>query len=159
MQKRLGKDGKEFTIYKLRTMNAGITVDQSLQIKAYQEGKQGKLENDPRVTFLGKVMRKYWIDELPQIINLIKGDMALIGVRPLAAEEISAYPLEIQHLYAKTKPGFISIHYGRDVRGVEKKLSVMKEYLEQVQVKPIQTKLRYLISVLTGVIFKGERGI
>lgn len=81
-QPRLTKDGKVFTLYKFRSMIQGTEEDYGLT-----------LEDDPRVTSVGKVIRKYRIDELPQLINVIKGDMSMVGPRPerpQIAKEIEA---------------------------------------------------------------------
>ena len=71
IQKRLAKDRKEFNLYKFHSMTAGNEEDYGLT-----------LEQDPRVTKVGKFIRRFRIDELPQLINIIKGDMSLVGPRP-----------------------------------------------------------------------------
>ena len=92
IQKRIGLNGKEFKFYKFRTMvpNADEILfkmlDENEEIaKEYKENK--KLENDPRITKVGKFLRNSSIDELPQIINILKGDMSLIGNRPYLPRE------------------------------------------------------------------------
>jgi len=85
LQKRVGMYGKRFTIIKFRTM-----MD-----KARSNGASWTTENDSRITFLGKFMRKFRIDELPQLINVFKGEMALIGPRPEALDLVSKYKREI----------------------------------------------------------------
>ncbi len=91
-QLRIGKDGKHFKIYKYRTMVVG--ADKKLQAyldenedarKEYSQYK--KLKDDPRVTKMGKFLRKTSIDELPQLINVLKGDMSLVGPRPYLPQE------------------------------------------------------------------------
>ena len=71
-QERLGKNGKPFTLYKFRTM----------RIDAEKNGAQWAVENDPRCTQSGKMLRKYRLDELPQLFNIIKGEMSVVGPRP-----------------------------------------------------------------------------
>ncbi len=71
-QKRVGKDGKEFTLYKIRSM-----VD-----KAEKDGEKMTLRNDERITKIGRVIRKTRLDELPQLFNILKGDMTFVGPRP-----------------------------------------------------------------------------
>ena len=80
-QKRIGLYGNRFTIIKFRTMKH----------RARSEGASWTTENDSRITFLGKFMRKFRIDELPQLINVIKGDMVLIGPRPEAIDLVAKY--------------------------------------------------------------------
>jgi undecaprenyl-phosphate galactose phosphotransferase len=108
-QNRIGKDGKEFKFYKFRSMIPD--ADQALfelleknpeRKKEYELNK--KLENDPRITKVGKFIRKTSIDELPQLINVLKGDMSLIGNRPYLPREkkdMKKYYNDI----VKTKPG------------------------------------------------------
>ncbi|MED3939496.1 sugar transferase [Priestia megaterium] len=91
-QQRPGKDGKPFYLYKFRTM-------------ANLEDKQGNLLSDQvRLTGTGKFLRKYSLDELPQLINVVKGDMSLVGPRPLLMEYLSLYTEE-QMLRHNVRPG------------------------------------------------------
>ena len=108
-QKRIGKNGKEFNFYKFRSMvpNADEILFELLEKnperkKEYEINK--KLENDPRITKVGKFIRKTSLDELPQLINVLKGDMSLIGNRPYLPREkkdMKKYYNDI----VKTKPG------------------------------------------------------
>ena len=108
-QQRIGKDGKLFNFYKFRSMvpNADEVLFKLLETdeeaaKEYKINK--KLENDPRITKMGKILRKTSIDELPQLINILKGDMSLIGNRPYLPreqEDMGNYYNDI----LKTKPG------------------------------------------------------
>ena len=87
-QRRSGLGGRMFTIYKLRTMCTDAERQQSeLRKHNEQDGPAFKLTNDPRVTSIGKLLRKTSIDELPQLVNVLKGDMSLVGPRPLPVQE------------------------------------------------------------------------
>jgi exopolysaccharide biosynthesis polyprenyl glycosylphosphotransferase len=105
--KRVGKGGKEFDIYKFRSMR--INADRLEDVLSQEElacyYKEFKLDNDPRVTKVGQFIRKYSIDELPQFINILKGDMALIGPRPLVKQEVEINYPENQDLLLSIKPG------------------------------------------------------
>ena len=96
-QQRVGRGGKAFRIFKLRTMvpNADAFLAeylaQNADAKAEWDAKQ-KLTNDPRVTRLGRVLRKTSLDELPQLLNVLTGSMSLIGPRPMMVEQRDAYP-------------------------------------------------------------------
>ena len=108
-QNRIGKNGKEFKFYKFRSMvpNADevlfkLLAEDEEMAKEYKENK--KLKDDPRITKVGKFIRRYSIDELPQLLNVLKGDMSLIGNRPYLPrekEDMGKYYNDI----IKTKPG------------------------------------------------------
>ena len=94
--KRIGKGGKTIYIYKYRTMlpNAEEMIKEfnDDQLKEFKENY--KLKKDPRITRVGKFIRKYSIDELPQFLNVLKGDMSIVGPRPALPEEVKNYSLE-----------------------------------------------------------------
>lgn len=91
-QIRNGKDTKEFNIYKFRTMHvdAEDRIEELVQFNEV-EGAMFKMKNDPRVTKIGHFLRKTSIDELPQLINVLKGEMALVGPRPPLPRELTEY--------------------------------------------------------------------
>lgn len=91
-QRRIGAHGKPFTILKFRSMVA----DAEAQLAALRHRNQGsgvlfKLQDDPRVTRVGKLIRKYSLDELPQFVNVLRGEMSLVGPRPALPSEVAAY--------------------------------------------------------------------
>lgn len=103
-QTRLTKGGKEFGMYKFRSMcmNAETMLD-DLMAQNEMDGPAFKMENDPRVTKIGRFIRKTSIDELPQLVNIIKGDMSIIGPRPPLPREVAEYtPYQMHRLDVKT---------------------------------------------------------
>lgn len=87
-QVRIGKGGKPFKIYKFRSMKTDAEkLKASLMSQNQGQGANFKIENDPRVTRIGRVIRATSVDELPQLINILKGDMSVIGPRPFIEEE------------------------------------------------------------------------
>lgn len=92
VQKRCGKNGKLFNLYKFRTMcpDAEKKLDK-LQEKNEMDGPVFKIKNDPRITRLGKFLRATSIDEFPQLINILKGDMSFVGPRPALPKEVEQY--------------------------------------------------------------------
>lgn len=110
-QPRVGKGGRIFNLWKLRTMapDADRKLAEYLAsnpaAKAEWETKQ-KLEKDPRITWLGKYLRKYSIDELPQLLNVIAGDMSLVGPRPMLPEQRQYYP---GTAYFNLRPGLTGL--------------------------------------------------
>ncbi|WP_251545357.1 sugar transferase [Limosilactobacillus caecicola] len=91
-QQRVGKDGKIFKIYKFRSMvsNADELLEK-LREKNEINGAMFKMKDDPRITRVGRVIRKYSLDELPQLLNVIKGDMSIVGPRPPLPSEVAEY--------------------------------------------------------------------
>lgn len=91
-QIRVGRDGKEFTFYKFRSMrpNAEAELD-SLIPQNEMQGPVFKIKNDPRITKVGRFLRKTSIDELPQLWNVLKGDMSIVGPRPGLPREVALY--------------------------------------------------------------------
>lgn len=105
-QKRYGKNGKIFYILKFRTMilNAEQYLELHPEVKAAYHANGNKLESDPRVTKIGSFIRQHSIDELPQFINVLKGDMALVGPRPILLFEAKEYGERLPYLLM-CKPG------------------------------------------------------
>lgn len=107
-QQRVGKDGELIYIYKFRSMilNADEELKKLLKNKKYKKqwDANQKLENDPRITKIGKILRKTSLDEMPQFINVLKGDMSFIGPRPLVVGELDSHSGN-HELYESVRPG------------------------------------------------------
>ena len=133
-QKRIGKNGKEFNLYKFRSMvpNADEVLKELLKNdeaarKEYKVNK--KLKNDPRVTSMGKILRVTSLDELPQFINIFKGEMSLIGNRPYLPREKEDMGLYYNDII-KTKPGLTGLWQvmGRSNTTFEERLKLEQYY-------------------------------
>jgi exopolysaccharide biosynthesis polyprenyl glycosylphosphotransferase len=97
ISERIGRRGSTFPCFKFRTMIENADeLKESLEAQNERNGPLFKMENDPRITRLGRFLRKFSLDELPQLINVIKGDMSLVGPRPPIANEVKLY--ELNHL-------------------------------------------------------------
>lgn len=107
-QKRIGKNGKFIYIYKFRSMvyNADEVLKELLKDKKYKKewDENQKLHNDPRITKIGNILRKTSLDEAPQFINVLKGDMSFIGPRPLIYGELDAHNGN-HEIYESVRPG------------------------------------------------------
>ena len=133
-QQRIGKNGKLFTMYKFRTMvpNADEMLKQLMKTdKKFREeySINKKVKNDPRITKIGRIIRKMSIDEIPQFINVFKGNMSLIGNRPYLPrekEDMGSYYNEI----VKTKPGITGYWQvsGKEHSSFEERLKLESEY-------------------------------
>ncbi|MGI5247188.1 exopolysaccharide biosynthesis polyprenyl glycosylphosphotransferase [Dactylosporangium sp. CA-139066] len=108
-QRRVGKDGHEFVIFKFRTMH----IDAEARLAELRhlnevDGALFKLRNDPRVTRVGRLLRKFSLDELPQLLNVIGGSMSLVGPRPPLPEEVAVYPDDARRRLA-VRPGMTGL--------------------------------------------------
>lgn len=109
-QTRVGKYGREFKMYKIRSMclNAEQRLKELLEKNAHKEGVTFKLKDDPRITRVGKWLRKFSFDELPQLFNVLSGNMSLVGPRPPLPREVAKYSLANRRRLA-VKPGITCI--------------------------------------------------
>lgn len=108
-QTRIGKDGKPFFILKFRTMYQDAEARRdALLATSDRTGVCFKSRNDPRVTPIGRLLRRFSIDELPQLFNVLKGEMSLVGPRPALQSEVEAYPIHA-HGRLACKPGITGI--------------------------------------------------
>ena len=105
-QRRVGKFGKEFKMYKFRSMrvDAEQRLLELLKQNGHATGVTFKMKNDPRITRIGKYLRKYSLDELPQFVNVFKGEMSMVGPRPPVPREVALYTLKDRQRLAVT-PG------------------------------------------------------
>jgi lipopolysaccharide/colanic/teichoic acid biosynthesis glycosyltransferase len=135
-QVRVGRHGKDFTLFKLRTMKTGSDHKGLLTIG-------GK---DPRVTRSGFLLRKYKLDELPQLLNVLIGDMSLVGPRPEVRKYVTLYtPEQLQVLYVK--PGitdYASIEYSNESELLSKSPNPEKFYIEVIMPEKLRMNLRYI---------------
>lgn len=157
--KRIGKDGKEFKMYKFRTMcnNACEMVKDEEAMKRYftdeqiKEWKENyKIENDPRITKVGKFLRKTSLDEIPQVVNILKGDLSIIGPRPVVEEEIEKYGKNKEKFLSVT-PGLTGYWAanGRSDIDYEERMEMELYYVENISLKlDIQIFFKTIISVL-----------
>ena len=134
-QKRIGRNGKKIYIYKFRSMvcNADEVLEELLKKPEYKMewDLNQKFENDPRITEIGYILRKTSLDELPQFINVIKGDMSIIGPRPLVEGELDAHNGN-HELYESIRPGISGwwAANGRSQTTYERRLELEYYYCE-----------------------------
>lgn len=135
-QQRVGRDGRMFELVKFRTMRHG-THDEVLadpDLRAAYEANGWKLPpDDPRITKVGRWLRRTSLDELPQLWNVVLGQMSLVGVRPLLADELAHRPDLDQRLYVSMRPGMTGLWQveGRSSLDDVDRLSLDRTYVEQ----------------------------
>jgi len=154
LQKRTGLNGRHFMCYKFRTMVVNAeNLKESLMTKNEQEGPVFKIKDDPRVTRIGRFLRKTSLDELPQFINVLKGDMAIVGPRPPIPAEVKQYK-RWQNRRLSMKPGITCIWQvsGRNNIPFDQWMKMDMQYIDTWSLK-----LDLLIILKTvRVIFTGD---
>ena len=119
--------------------------------------ENGKYKNDFRVCTIGSFLRKYWIDELPMLINLLKGDLKLVGVRPISQSYFNIYNEKLKQKRIRHKPGLIPPYYADLPKNIEEIMESELKYLEQYEKNPLKTDVRYFIKALKNIILKKAR--
>jgi len=155
--KRIGKDGKEIFVYKMRTMHPYSEYVQKFVYDINQLEDGGKIKNDFRISYWGKFLRKVWIDELPMIINFLKGELKIIGVRPLSKHYFGLYPEDLKKLRGQVKPGLVPPFYYDLPKTFEDIIKSEREYLRQYFNNPIKTDLKYFYKSFYNIVFKNAR--
>lgn len=155
-QKRIGKNGKFIYIYKFRSMvvNADEVLKELLKDPKYKKewDENQKFENDPRITKMGKILRKTSLDEVPQFINVLKGDLSLIGPRPLIEDELDAHNGN-HEIYEAVKPGITGwwAANGRSATTYEKRLELEYYYVKHCS---ILLDIKCVFRTIKAVVFK-----
>lgn len=151
-----GKDGKTFYVYKFRTMHpyAEYMRDYVLKTNGYQLSGDGvgKIDHDFRVSRWGRWMRKYWIDELPQIINILKGDLKLVGVRPVSKSFLREYPEELLKERMKHKNGLLPPSTAHIHKSIAEVIESEKIYLTAYKKHPILTDIKYFFWIVYNIV-------
>lgn len=155
-QKRIGKNGKIFYLYKFRTMvyNAEDVLKEMLKEEKWKKewDKNQKFENDPRITKMGNVLRKTSMDEVPQFINVLKGDMSLIGPRPLVEGELDAHKGN-HEIYEAVRPGITGwwACNGRSATTYEERLELEYFYVKN---RGLRMDIKCIFKTIEAVLLK-----
>lgn len=147
-QVRVGQHGKLFRIFKYRTMH----------VEAEQQGPQITIGVDSRITSQGHFLRKFKLDEVPQLLNVLLGDMSLVGPRPEVPKYMATYPEDIRALVLSVKPGvtdLASIKYKDESATLAKSSDPEHTYIHQV----LPSKQRYYVEYVKGRTFAGDLSI
>jgi len=154
---RVGHRGKIIRVYKFRTM---VAFSEYIQEHIYKKNslcKKGKFKNDKRVTILGGISRKFWLDELPMIYNMLRREIKLVGVRPVSQQYLSLYDDDVIQLRTSVKPGLIPPFYA-DLPSTLKEIQESEvRYIRRWQKAPLRTDLIYLFRVAGNILFRGAR--
>jgi lipopolysaccharide/colanic/teichoic acid biosynthesis glycosyltransferase len=154
---RVGKNGKMIKVYKMRTMHAYSEYLQSYIYKNNDLEEGGKFKDDFRITTLGKIMRKFWIDELPMFLNVLKGELKIVGVRPLSAHYLSLYREDLKVKRLKSKPGLVPPFYYDMPSTLDEIMDSEERYLDLHKKHPLLTDWRYFWKAFYNIFFKRAR--
>jgi len=152
IHKRIGKDGKEIGIYKFRSMvqNAEDMIAEFTEEQKKEFRENYKLQDDPRVTKIGKILRKTSLDELPQILNILKGDLSIIGPRPVIKRELEKYENN-KEKFLSVKPGLTGFWAanGRSDTTYSERVQMELYYIDHMSLKmDIKIFFKTIISVI-----------
>ncbi len=150
--KRSGKEGKPIYVYKFRTMHPYSEYLQEYITSRNGYAVNGKIKDDFRATAWGKFLRRYWLDELPQLINVAKGEMKLIGARPLSNRVFREYPEDIKKMRVKYKPGCFPPYVALLMQNMEASIEAERIYLKEKEKHPILTDWKYLYLALYNIL-------
>lgn len=145
-QKRVGKNGKDFWLYKFRSMRKGADKKGLITVGGH----------DSRITHTGYFIRKYKLDELPQLFNVLRGDMSLVGPRPEVRKYVDMYNSE-QRKVLSVRPGitdYASIEYADENVILGQSANPDKTYIEQIMPDKIRLNMKYIANHSIGEYFK-----
>lgn len=154
---RIGKDGQIINVYKFRTMYA---YAEYLQTYIYNNNNLqvgGKFRDDYRITEWGRWLRKSWLDELPMFLNVLKGQLKLVGVRPLSEQYYELYDPDLREMRIKYKPGMVPPFYADMPKTLEEIQESERRYLEAYDKHPFRTDWKYFWKVMGNILFRHKR--
>lgn len=154
---RIGKNGRLIKVYKMRTMYPFSEYLQDYIYERYSLKDGGKFDHDFRVSTQGKIMRKFWLDELPMLINLFQGDLKLVGVRPLSTQYFGLYSKILQRERIKCKPGLIPPYYYDMPKTLKEIQRSEIKYLKAWGKNPFRTDWIYFWKAMLNIFFKRAR--
>lgn len=151
VKKCLGKDGRTIRIRKLRTMD--LDADERLHEMGRNLDSYGHPISDPRITAVGGLLRKYWIDEIPQLSSLLDGDLKLVGIRPKSEDEWSRYPAAIKQRALRQRPGLLGVQYAYPrTDDFDAYVTHLSRYLDEWEEDPYRADFHYLYRILLNIL-------
>jgi len=155
VKEALGKDGRPINVYKVRTMYVGAEYDFSTVVGNGFDGL-GKPKEDPRTSSTGKWLRRHFFDEIPQIFNMVRGDMSIVGIRPHSFQDWLIYPEDVReqvkNAALRHKPGFFGVNYSRaGITDARELSSVILCYLNEKEASPFWTDVKYLGRIIFNI--------
>ncbi len=157
--RRVGLNGEPFNCYKLRTMHPYSEYLQKYMLDRNSVARSGKFATDFRITSWGRFLRRFWIDEIPQFINLFKGDVRIIGARAISPHFLEQYPDDVKALRLRNKPGLIPVYTADRATTLGDLISSERRYLEMREKRPVMTDLTYLCRALYNILTRRVKSL
>jgi len=155
---RVGKNGGIIGVYKVRTMHPYSEYLQDYIVNTHGYGKNGKPSNDFRIPSWAKFVRRYWIDEIPQLANVLKGEMKLLGVRPVTVRYLQDIPEHIRELRLTQKPGCIPPYVAYNKASSKESVLTAEENYLNLPKQGMLVDLKLMFMAVKNIIFKNKRG-
>ncbi len=157
-QPRVGKSGKIIQVLKIRTMYPMAHKAYEYFLAHAAVGAYGKPTDDYRVTKLGKFLRQFFIDEIPQLINILRGEMKIVGL-PLDEAFFKSLPQSLQQERLKHLPALMAAIYADRPQSLEARFTSEMKYLHSYSKNPLLTDIKYFFKILWSILFRGQRGV
>lgn len=154
---KIGLNGQTLRTHKIRSMYPFSEFLQKQVFETQGLANTGKFKDDFRLTEYGRFLRRYWLDELPQVFDWLRGDIKLVGLRATSPHFLSLYPPEFIDLYLRVKPGLIPPIFDDETPGFEAIVETEFTYLKAYMRTPIRTDVRYLFATLHKIMLRGVR--
>lgn len=154
---RIGRDGKIIYVYKMRTMHPYAEYLQKYMYEKHNLEEGGKFQNDFRVSSVGRILRVLWLDELPMVLNWLRMEIKLVGVRPLSEQYFSLYSKEHQDRRIRYKPGLVPPYYADLPKTIKEIEASERVFFDAYDRHPFRTNWRYFWKAWYNIIFKRAR--
>jgi lipopolysaccharide/colanic/teichoic acid biosynthesis glycosyltransferase len=154
---KVGMDGEVVRLHKFRSMYPYSEFMQQYMYETEGLNDMGKFKNDYRLSEYGPFIRKYWIDELPQLFDWLRGDIKLIGMRATSPQYLSLYPPEVYYLYIQVKPGLVPPIFDENTTGLDDIVRIELNYLEGYLKSPIKADLGLFYKTFSDIFIRGVR--
>ncbi len=153
----VGKKGKRIKIFKLTTMHPGSDKEFLDLRRTNGVDGLGKIVNDHRIIKGRERWRKLWIDEIPKMLNLIKGDLRLVGICPRPEGEWEDLPAEHKEAALQYRPGLLPVHYAEPTKNYQESIQLEVRYLEEKKANPFLTDIKYFGKIVWNIVINGVR--
>lgn len=155
----LGKGYQPFTVYKFRTMYQGADKVFEEVVRSNGLNSTGQVNHDPRTTPLGKLLRHFFADETPQLYNIARREMKLVGIRPKTSKEWEMYPEEHMQRSLQERPGLLPpAYYEPGLGSFEEKIRAEERYMDLYEKYGQDADVEYRNGIICNLLFRGVRG-